>query len=409
MRYVRAAWGVAILFGAMVGLAFLSRLYQVDAHGVSSFIGKPPTHDFTNLWYGGRLVLEGRSHILFDVQAYRAGLEQMFASSLRPSEWSYPPSILLIGAPLALLPLYPAYILWTLGTLAGLTVILRKAGLPIVACALLWIAPAALINIYIGQNGAATAALLIGGLLMVNRKPWLAGLCFGLLTLKPHLGLLVPVALVAAGHWRAIGWSAFFTVLIAGASAALFGPSVWQGFFTVTQPLMRSILEAPYGMHYQMIAATPFLMARWVGTDVPTAYAVQALVSLAAAATIWKLWRTQSDPLLRIGATAALAVLATPYAYSYDMVMLAAAILIFAIRWKPSPLLIPAWLLPVLTLWINREIGPLGPIILAPTGGLLAYIAMRSGPSVLTPFGTRRTVRQTESPTLGPHSPSAAA
>lgn len=371
----------ALIIGAIVGLAYLTRLYEVDGNGISPFIGKPPTLDFTNLWYGGRLALRGETDVLFNVAEYRAGLQQMFAPYVQPSEWSYPPSVLLIGAPLALLPLYPAYLVWTVGTLGALSLVLYRAGLPILACLLLWISPAALNNIFFGQNGAATAALLIGGLLAAERKPWLAGLCFGLLTMKPHLGLLVPICLVAAGYWRAIGWSLFFSALFVLASAALFGPAVWRGFFEVTQPLMRSILEAPYGNGYQMNAATFFLTARWAGADLAGAYLFQGLITLFAAVAAWKLWRNTSvDPLLRIAATAMLAPLATPYAYSYDMVMVAAAILIIVFRsdWPGRLLLIPAWLLPGVLAPMNREFAPVGPLILGASAALALFIAWRS-------------------------------
>ena len=42
----------------------------------------------------------------------------------------------------------------------------------------------------------------------------LAGLAFALLTIKPQLGILVPLLLLFERNWRAIGWSAVFTVLL---------------------------------------------------------------------------------------------------------------------------------------------------------------------------------------------------
>jgi hypothetical protein len=368
----------AVVCGAIVGLAPLTRLYEVDANGVSLFVGKPPTLDFTNLWFGGRLAIAGQTDTLFDIEAYRGALERMFNSSLQPSEWSYPPSLLLVGVPLALMPLYPAYVLWTIGTLGALSLILYRAGLPLAACLLLWISPAALTNIFFGHNGAATAALLIGGLLTAERKPWVAGLCFGLLTMKPHLGILVPVCLVAAGYWRAIGWSAFFSVVIGLMTAAWFGPEVWQGFFTVTQPFMQGVLEAPYGNNYQLNAATLFLTARWLGADLTTAYVFQSLASIGIAMIVWKIWREDSDLLVKVAATAALTPLATPYAYSYDMVMVAAAVIILAFRIKPSFLFLPAWLLPAFIAPLNRDVGHVAPLLLALAAALFGLIAVQA-------------------------------
>ena len=46
-----------------------------------------------------------------------------------------------------------------------------------------------------GQTGLLAAALLGGGLLALRPRPVLAGVLFGLLTVKPQLGLLLPFAL----------------------------------------------------------------------------------------------------------------------------------------------------------------------------------------------------------------------
>ena len=47
-----------------------------------------------------------------------------------------------------------------------------------------------------------------GGLLLLDRRPVLAGILFGALCYKPHFGMLIPVALAASGRWRAFGAAA---------------------------------------------------------------------------------------------------------------------------------------------------------------------------------------------------------
>jgi hypothetical protein len=375
-----ALWFAALCLGLTISLSHLGHLARLDTNGISLATSKPPTWDFTNLWYGGRIALEGRTDILFNVEDYRAGLRSLFAPYIEDSEWSYPPTFLLIGAPLALLPLYSAYILWTVGTLGLLTFVLRRADLPLPACFLLWISPGVLNNILFGHNGALTAALLFGGLLTAKKHPVLAGLCFGILTIKPHLGLLVPVCLVAAGAWRAISWSAFFALLLAGLTTLCFGASVWWGFLGTTQALMQAIMEAPYGQGYQANAATVFVSARWLGLSVAQAYLVQALATLAAAIAAWMVWRRPAgDPLLRAAVTAALTLLATPYGYSYDMVMLSAAVLIVVSRanWRHDILLIPIWLWPGITNGLNTGLAPLSPLALIFASGLCMHAFFR--------------------------------
>ncbi|MGN5509364.1 glycosyltransferase 87 family protein, partial [Campylobacter coli] len=52
-----------------------------------------------------------------------------------------------------------------------------------------------------GQNAFLTTALMGAGLAGLETRPWLAGVAFGLLTFKPHLGLLIPVLLLLNGRW----------------------------------------------------------------------------------------------------------------------------------------------------------------------------------------------------------------
>lgn len=52
----------------------------------------------------------------------------------------------------------------------------------------------------IEQNGFLSAGLFGGALVLLERRPVLAGALFGLLTYKPHLGLLVPIVLIADWH-----------------------------------------------------------------------------------------------------------------------------------------------------------------------------------------------------------------
>ena len=60
-------------------------------------------------------------------------------------------------------------------------------------------------NLFYGQGAFLIAVLLGGGLLLVDDYPVLAGVLFSLvLNYKPHLGLLLPVALLAGaigGPW----------------------------------------------------------------------------------------------------------------------------------------------------------------------------------------------------------------
>jgi len=122
----------AIVFalGLAIGAFYHVALWDLGDDGFSAVSKRLPYWDFTNLWAGSRIALEGNVAALFDVDAYRAALRAMFSPDLPDQEWSYPPSMILFGAPLAALPILPAYLLWTFGTIALLHFAIRPLRLP---------------------------------------------------------------------------------------------------------------------------------------------------------------------------------------------------------------------------------------------------------------------------------------
>ena len=89
------------------------------------------------------------------------------------------------------------------------------------------VAPATGITLISGQTGYLSGALMIGGLRLLPTRPALAGVLFGLLAYKPQLGVLVPVALVAIGGWRAIAAAAATLLAGVAASSLVYGFSLW--------------------------------------------------------------------------------------------------------------------------------------------------------------------------------------
>jgi alpha-1,2-mannosyltransferase len=90
--------------------------------------------------------------------------------------------------------------------------------------------PAVWWNIGLGQNAFLTAALFGAATLFVDRRPILCGLCFGALCCKPHLALLVPLALAAGGHWRGFTAAAISAAALVLLSIAFVGWDTWQAF-----------------------------------------------------------------------------------------------------------------------------------------------------------------------------------
>ncbi len=378
----RSEWrfpAFVVVAGIVVGLIYHASLWTLDSQGLSAQFERLPYWDFSNLWSGSRMAIEGHIAVLFDVDAYRSTLRAWFTPVLPDQEWSYPPSILLVGVPLALLPISLAYLVWTAGTVGVLHLAIRPLRLPLAVHVAVLASPAVFMNALFGQNGALTAALLVSGLLAAPRRPVLAGILFGLLTIKPHLGILVPFCLIASRNWKAFASAALATVVLALVTGLAFGVDVWSRFLTETGPLMTAIMEAPYPQTYHANALTVFILARSLGLDLASSYAVQAVATLAAIATAVWLWLPSNpiDHRRRVVATAALAILATPYGYTYDTIPMCLAVAwLFAAAGRPAlaPLAI-AWLFPYAVHMLNYH--GVGLAVLVPATVAAAVVLTR--------------------------------
>jgi hypothetical protein len=287
--------------------------FPYDAFGY--MIGR----DFVATWAGAKAALTGDPGQYFGVDAYMALLRSYFGENYPAHIWSYPPHLLLLTWPLAFLPYMAAYVLYCALGLILYVAITTDGERRLDHIALLALAPAVTLNIWTGQNGFLTTALLIGGLIQLDRRPVLAGVLFGLLTIKPQLGFLLPVMLVLTGRWRVIASSAATIVALAALTCAAFGTKVWVDYWLLAMPTQSRAITEGSGFFVANMP-TAFMNMRLIGMPAPVTYAVQALISAATlAATIWVFWRPR-DPVLAMAFFVSATFLFTPYAFNYDMV-----------------------------------------------------------------------------------------
>jgi len=254
--YPRLALATCLL--CALGLVLASK-GGVDARG------RPLGYDFLCFYAGGRMALAGQAAAAYDLLQARQAQLAVFPGLAGDAVfgWYYPPTYFLVQAPLALLPYGLAWAVWTVGTGALLALAARPALREPGTAWLLLAAPAVLVNLLDGQNGFLTTALLVLGL-RACRRPALAGLCFGALTLKPQLGLLLPLVLALTRQWRTILWAAATALLLAALSAACFGLEPWRVFLTANASQLRVLLERgilPWPMMTSLFAAASMLGA----------------------------------------------------------------------------------------------------------------------------------------------------
>lgn len=337
------------------------------AKGMVDLKGKPLGYDFITYWAASSLGLGPHPEhayqlpLLFQAeQAAVPGLQLPFA-------WYYPPTFYLVVLPLSLLPYPGAYLAFVLTTLAAFVAVFRRVVTGREAMWLLAAFSGIWLNFFHGQNAFLTAALAAGALLCLERRPVLAGVCIGLLAMKPHLALLFPLALIAAGAWRtllvATLTAAIFTVL----STLLLGQATLAAFVT-SLPFIRMILEE--GILPWVKMPTTFALARLLGAPLALAYVAHVLVALGATAAVWRVWRQTSDLGLRGAALMTATFLVSPYCFDYDLAWLAFPIAWLALAglesgWRPGEreVLLAAWVLPMfmapVALLLSFQIAPL--------------------------------------------------
>ena len=358
-------------------------LYLAVALGWVSGILKPATSppiggDFLTVWASSDLALKGQAPSIYDFRAhYGAERRAMGIAGDDPKDfpyyfsWHYPPVFLVLTFYLSIFPYYVALGVWMSATLAGY---LAAARAVLLGPGFAWFAlsfPAVLTNALHGQNGFLTAALMTGGLaLAFNGRELAAGALIGALSYKPQFGVLVPFALAAAGMWRTFAWATVAVIMLAAISAVLFGVGVWVAFID-SLPATRDLMLAhggPLWPTYQ----TMFGAVRLIGGSYPTAAMAQAAVSAVALAGVVSIWRGPAPAPVKGAALSAGALLATPFALDYDLVLLAPAIGWLAREgWVRGFLpyekivLLLAWVLPLVSRAIAELVGiPLAPAVI---------------------------------------------
>ena len=340
---------------AMFATAGFLLFLVLTAHGANDYTGRPLGTDFSSFYAAGRLA--GLDANPYDPEALHAMQQAIFGAGTPYYAFAYPPIFLLLAWPLSGLPYLLSLALWQGFSIAlylwAMTLLKRRfaAMLPdrlFYPCTAGF--TAVFVNVSHGQNGFLTTGLFVAAIASLGVRPWTSGVWFGLAAFKPQLGLLVPLTLAAGGHWRSFAAATATVAALAAASTALFGMQIWPEFLAGAVQARRVILESN-GVGYDKFVSV-FAWLRLWQMPVAAAYVGQAVAAVLAAVAIVRLWRT-SDMRLQGAALCIAALLATPFALDYDLMMLAPAILLLVGREETATipygktLLILLWLMPL--------------------------------------------------------------
>ena len=312
---------IARCYVAVTLIAYVVDLWHQTRDGLTDGAGRPFGDDFINFWSGPFLAWHHRATEIYNYEAFHAFEQSVVGPHLQGYNYSYPPLLLVLTAPLALFPYLPGLALWLGGGWLAFYRALRLA-MPNGRTLLLALAtPAVFINTVAGQNGTWTAALFGAGLGLLDRQPIIAGSLLGLLACKPQLGLLVPVALVAGRRWQALAAAAATAAGLLVISLVWFGPGIYADYLQRLALIRHFSLEDGSGVWHRSLSV--FVAARRLGAGVQAAYVVQAVAGALAAIAVAAVWFRDAPPGIRNAVLVLGTCLATPYLQDYDMVFAA--------------------------------------------------------------------------------------
>jgi hypothetical protein len=373
---------------ASYALFLLVYLYRVEWQHRPDF--GPLAMDFLPFWSASFLALHRHAIDAYNVIALTAVETEAISRDPGILPWLYPPTFLLVVYPLALLPFKIAAVAFLGGTLA-LFVRVMCAIVPSRQTALLTLAfPGAALVLVCGQNGLLTASIAGLGLVLLRRHPVFAGICLGLLCIKPHLAVLFPLALLCSRSWRALASMAATAAVLLAVSVLVFGTGTLAAFL-YNAGMIAGLVESGRAA----LARIPTVFALATLAHVPSvwAYAAQGAVALVAASAVCNAWSRDCSYALRAAVLVCASLLVSPYLFDYDLTWLG-VLLAWCVRhglargWKrhEREWLLGLWLMPVAGVFVVTHLKfQFMPLVIATTlWMLMRRIAQeRQEPAVL--------------------------
>lgn len=222
----------------------------------------------------------------------------------------YPPTALFLFRPFGLLPVWPAFLAWSLIGLMLFVTAARTLGVRYRAIALALIMPCVLTCLVAGQTSLFVGSALMAGVAVKDRR-W-SGILFGLaMVVKPQSAVAVPIALLAIGDWRRL-----FVVATTGATAValsvvIWGVSAWTIWIHAMPAFQAYLIEHHVDVMDVGINGLR-LRLHWP----PWVHLFGVVLGMITVATTW---RASPDPMARYAALACGAALISPYTLVYDL------------------------------------------------------------------------------------------
>ena len=390
----RVHLAVAAAFCAVVGLYDLFYVGFVFSDG--PIIGPRVDvlfPDFLVFHAAVRAFFEGKLALVYDIDAFTSFQVAIWPDRLpngavfRP--FFYPPIFLLMLLPLGLLAVGKAFTIFMTVTAALATAL--EGWRDLWGWLAIVTSPAAVWVVIAGQNTFLSIALLYGGLHLLERSPVAAGVLLGLLSFKPQIWVLVPLALLAARQWRTFGWMVATVAALALASLAVFGWNFCVAFldamlFAGSPQIAEEMFRRTF-MHMTTLLAA----ARIVGLPPAVAGIIQLAGAVLAIAAVWWAFRHHGPGPARTAVLVTATFLVSPYTLNYDLLLLMPAVIgLFrlGVAWGfyPGERVVYAaiWLIATASLVLNHLGLPITPVLVLLLG-TIAWMRLQAAAKVELP------------------------
>jgi Glycosyltransferase family 87 len=305
---------------ALIGLAveLLALLFWAGrTYDLYLPINPPTSLDFMSFYAAGTLVDKGTPADVYNPAIHEKTEKAIYGDPRIPYfGFYYPPVYELVCAVLPLLPFTLSYLAFVLVTGLAFVFVLRSTVRDDILVMALLTFPAAFYSVALGQDSFLTAALFGGALLVLDRRPALAGFLLACLCYKPHFLLLAPVALIAGRYWTALIAAAVTGIALGLLSLLFLGWHSWEAFLG-NVGLAQSVFETGRVRFYHLVNL--FGAVRLLGGGIALGLGVQALAALFAATVTAIVWYRGAAPAIRAATLIAATMVAMPVILFYDL------------------------------------------------------------------------------------------
>lgn len=288
-----------------------------------------PNSDFFSFWLSGRLVSLGEDP--YNEQIWIEGHHQFDATWISDPTFLYPLPLALLFAPLGLLPLYDAFVVWGVLTelmiLLSVALLLRSAPgslhryvlLPL-SLGIILFRPAAL-TIVGGQLSGLLLLVISAIIFFWEQKKWTQGAALlAVLALKPNLGVpiigLLSIYLVVRKQLPALA-----AVALSGAALAAAGLIHDPHWVIEFLQIGNAKVSQTFGYSPTVWGLSALACRR----DLPCTIGYGAVIGLLFLLGCWRLVLLRRDvwsPSLVVSFATIITLLLTPYTWPYDQLLL---------------------------------------------------------------------------------------